>query len=201
MEEGCERKMPLGNHSEALRRRAAEVWRRSLHNRQVMARRASKGGLRPPRGLGGAEPPGSEWNAAKRVVGAATERRRELARCRAPPERRSGATTPHAGTAQASLRGASARRGGRPRHWGRERRAVLGAGLQRNAWEVAAGRAAERGRRARHWRPGRAGAANGAQPPSLRRKAARPSDASARRDGHQRGQRLPWRAVNWGVLH
>ena len=42
--------------------------------------------------------------------------------------------------------------------------------MQRNAWEVAAGRAAERGRRTRDWRPGRAGAANGAEPPSLRRR-------------------------------
>ena len=40
-------------HPEALRRRAAEVWRQSLRNRLVTARRASKGGLRPPRGFGG----------------------------------------------------------------------------------------------------------------------------------------------------
>ena len=106
-----------------------------------MARRANKGGLRPPRGLGGAEPPGSEWNAAKRVVGAATERRRELARCRAPPERRSGAMTPHAGTAQTFLRGASARRERRGRDCGRCRRAVLRGGLRAEAIEVAAGRA------------------------------------------------------------
>ena len=49
--------------------------------------------------------------------------------------------TPHAGTAQTFLRGASARRAGRPRQWGRERRAVLGAGSQMSAREVAAGRA------------------------------------------------------------
>ena len=106
-----------------------------------MARRANKGGLRPPRGLGGAEPPWSEWNAAKRVAGAATERRRELARCRAPPERRSGAMTPHAGTAQTFLRGASARRERRGRDCGRCRRAVLRGGLRAEAIEVAAGRA------------------------------------------------------------
>ena len=97
MEEGGERKMPLRTHSEALRRRAAEVWRQSLHNRLVMARRANKRGLRPPQGLGARSPregagrsPRVDW-AAQRVVGAATERRRELARCRAPPKRRSGA--------------------------------------------------------------------------------------------------------------
>ena len=139
--------------------------------------------------------------AAKRVAGAATERRRELARCRAPPKRRSGATTPHAGTAQASLRGASARRAGRSRHWGRERRAVLGAGLQRNA----VGGGSGKGGGARATNPRLAPRARGCSQRSgaafLSRVAGRPSDASARQGGLQRGRRLPQRAVQGSALH
>ena len=166
-----------------------------------MARRANKGGLRPPRGLGGAEPPGSEWNAAQRVVGAATERRRELARCRAPPKRRSGATTPHAGTAQAFLRGASARRAGHPRHWGACTARSVGGWLVEERFGGGSGK----GGVARATNPRLAPRARGCSQRSgaafPSRVAGRPSDASARQEGRQRGQRLPQRAVQGGVLH
>jgi hypothetical protein len=41
----------------------------------------------------------------------------------------------------------------------------------------------------------------GVEPPSPGRVAGRPSDASARQEGGQRGRRLPQRAVGWRVLH
>jgi hypothetical protein len=59
-----------------------------------LARRASKGGLRPPRGLGGAQPPGSVGGAASAAGSGAPKRRRKLARQRAPPEWRRGACVP-----------------------------------------------------------------------------------------------------------
>ena len=124
-------------HPEALRRRAAEVWRQSLHNRLVMARRANKGGLRPPRGMGGAEPPKCRRVPRQRLMCAATERRRELARCRAPPERRSGACrftlVPTGTCASITERSVGAPRRTMPGSVA-SRRAVLGAFLRCRPW-------------------------------------------------------------------